>query len=83
MKTIYLIFECDIERSIKSYVIKLITHNKDLAIKHYKTSKHIYEGDEEYYLNLAEYEPDLNGGGEVNVLRELIIMKTTDENYNF
>lgn len=78
MKTIYIIFESDNSRSLSSFVVKLMSGNKDLTLKHYHSIKSSYEGDEDYFLTLAEYEPNFNASDDANVFRELTIIKTTE-----
>lgn len=75
---IYIVFECDEHCSYNSYVIKEIFTNKAEALSFYnKGKKHYSNVGEKYILNLAVHTKRLNLSLDNNVLRDLIIMKST------
>jgi hypothetical protein len=58
MKKYYIIYECDSHRSYSSFTIKSIYTNKTNAIKHYNACISHYKTDDNWFLNVAEYQQD-------------------------
>ena len=79
MNKIYIVFECDGHRTHTSTVIKFITTSLKKAEVLYKHAGKYYT-DNQYFLNLAIYEPVLKLDGGNNILNELSILKTTEDN---
>jgi hypothetical protein len=78
MKKLYIVFECDDHRSYDSYVIKLITSSKKVANKLYNAARKHYDTDDSYHLNIASYTPVLIPECDNNVLRDLVVFRTTE-----
>jgi hypothetical protein len=77
MKKLYVVFECDNHRSYNSYVIKLITPSILIANKLYKTAKKEWIGSD-HYLNIGEYIPKFVPECDNNILNEISVIKTTE-----
>jgi hypothetical protein len=78
MKQLYVVYECDNHRNYSTYVIKLITANKSVAIQLFNSAKHCYE-DQDYFLNACEYSPVMNPACDNNVFDEFEIPFLTTE----
>lgn len=69
MKKLYVVYECDTHRSYSSYVIKLVTANKDIAKTLFNENKKSYKNSD-YSLNVSEYQPNLNSKCDNNFIQE-------------
>mgnify|MGYP006329931519 FL=1 len=69
MKKVYVIFECDNQRSYSSYCIKMLTCNLREALKHFKENKQHYE-DGDWFYNVGSYEPTGNETSKTDCLKE-------------
>jgi hypothetical protein len=78
MKELYIVFECDNHRAYQKYCIKLITSSKKVANTLYNKARKHYDTDDNYYLNIASYTPVLIPECDNNVLRDLVVFKTTE-----
>ena len=77
MKKIYVVFECNSQRSYDSYTIKLLSTNRELADRLYCRIRKEYQ-DGEWYANLAEYYPNPDTDTDANIFNELEILKTSE-----
>jgi hypothetical protein len=80
---VLIIFECDAQRSYSSYVIKYLTTNKTYANKMFVKLKREWDASEDNYtLNLGEYDPNPNASCGSNIFNEITLLKTTEKNEN-
>lgn len=78
MKSLYIVFECNSQRSTDSVVIKLITPNRQKAEGMFNSCKEGYE-DQDYYLNVCEYTPVIHPECDNDVINEFEVPYLTTE----
>jgi cytochrome b subunit of formate dehydrogenase len=80
MKKIYVVFECNAQRSYASYCIKLLSTNRELAERLYNRIKSDWIGnqDSSWYLNMAEYVPNVDTDPDANAYDEFELILTTE-----
>lgn len=80
MQKLFIVYECNMHRDYISFVIKLICTSKRQATSHYKKLSKTYNIlTDNYYLNLGYYVPTLIPEGDNNILSEIILLNTTED----
>ncbi len=77
MKKLYIVFECTKHRYYATHVIKLITPSIRIAKRLYNNAKKDWMGSD-YYLNIGEYTPKFVPECDNNILDEIKLIKTTE-----
>lgn len=79
---IYIVYECDNHRNYNSICVKEIFTNRQKAIAYYNKGVRLFnkQGESDWYINLARHVPRMNESFDNNVLRDMVLIKSNEEN---